>query len=197
MPPALPRSARCPSRDDRTLPDGRFRYAAHVPFDELVGNRLTEQRLDNAVRRQEHTALIGSRSDYDDAQWLIEPIIPAHRAVTLYAAGKTGKSLPRRRRVERAREQVGGLVGAAPSGVVFTADATESNNLALQGFVAASKENRSRILISAVEHASVTATADWLSDQALAKVDIVPVTSGGAVDLDALEQLLGDDLSLC
>ena len=90
-------------------------------------------------------------------------------------------------RVERAREQVGGLVGASPSGVVFTAGATESNNLALQGFVAASKENRSRILISAVEHASVTATADWLSDQALAKVDIVPVTSGGAVDLDALE----------
>ena len=34
--------------------------ALHVPFDELVGNQQTEQRLDEAVRRQEHTALIGS-----------------------------------------------------------------------------------------------------------------------------------------
>ena len=32
-------------------------------------------------------------AEFDDAQWLIEPIIPAHRAVALYAAGKTGKSL--------------------------------------------------------------------------------------------------------
>ena len=32
-------------------------------------------------------------AEFDDDQWLIEPIIPAHRAVALYAAGKTGKSL--------------------------------------------------------------------------------------------------------
>ena len=29
----------------------------------------------------------------DTTQWLIEPIIPAHKSVALYAAGKTGKSL--------------------------------------------------------------------------------------------------------
>ena len=32
-------------------------------------------------------------AEFDDTQWLIEPIIPAHRSVALYAAGKTGKSL--------------------------------------------------------------------------------------------------------
>ena len=31
--------------------------------------------------------------DFDDAKWLIEPIVPALSAVALYAAGKTGKSL--------------------------------------------------------------------------------------------------------
>ena len=100
-------------------------------------------------------------------------------------------------RVEVAREQVGRLVGAAAkSHVVFTAGATEANNLALQGLVAGSGPDRSRILISAVEHASVTATATWLSQQGLAKVDIVSVTSGGAVDLSALEELLGEDVLL-
>ena len=32
-------------------------------------------------------------TEFDDDQWLIEPIVPAHRAIALYAAGKTGKSL--------------------------------------------------------------------------------------------------------
>ena len=30
---------------------------------------------------------------FNDDQWLIEPVIPAHRLTALYAAGKTGKSL--------------------------------------------------------------------------------------------------------
>ena len=34
--------------------------ALHVPFDELVSSEHTERRLDNAVRRGERTALIGS-----------------------------------------------------------------------------------------------------------------------------------------
>ena len=32
-------------------------------------------------------------AEFDDAQWPIEPVIPAHRSTALYAAGKTGKSL--------------------------------------------------------------------------------------------------------
>ena len=32
-------------------------------------------------------------AEFNDDQWLIEPIVPAHRSVALYAAGKTGKSL--------------------------------------------------------------------------------------------------------
>ncbi len=99
-------------------------------------------------------------------------------------------------RVESAREQVARLMNASTNGVVFTAGATEANNLALQGLTAASQAGRSRILISAVEHASVKATAAWLGQEGLVKVDIVPVTAGGSVDLDALEELLGDDISL-
>ena len=32
-------------------------------------------------------------AEFDDTQWLIEPVVPANRAAALYAAGKTGKSL--------------------------------------------------------------------------------------------------------
>ena len=98
--------------------------------------------------------------------------------------------------VEDARARVASLVGGWPAHVVFTAGATEANNLALSGIVAGRPADRSRILVSSVEHASVRETARWLSDQSLAEVDAIPVTPGGVVDLDALGDLLGDDVLL-
>ena len=88
------------------------------------------------------------------------------------------------------------MVCGSPSGVVFTSSATEANNLALRGAVEAAPSNRPRILISAVEHASVSRTARWLEKRGLVELDLVPVTRGGLVDLSALESLLGDDVLL-
>jgi cysteine desulfurase len=81
-----------------------------------------------------------------------------------------------RRAVEDAREQVAAAIGAAAPAVVFTSGATEANGLALLG------SGRERILISAIEHDSVHAAAP--------PAEIVPVTSAGLVDLDALATML-------
>lgn len=98
--------------------------------------------------------------------------------------------------VDEAREHVAGLVGGRPAGVVFTAGATEANNLALRGAAEAAPEGRPRILVSAVEHASVARTARWLSDSGVVKLDVIGVTSGGFVDPAAVEELLGPDVLL-
>ena len=98
--------------------------------------------------------------------------------------------------VDDARQAVAALVGNSPSGVVFTSSATEANNLALRGAVDAAPPNRSRILVSAVEHASVLRTARWLDARGLVELDVAPVTPGGFVDLSALESLLGPDVLL-
>ena len=98
--------------------------------------------------------------------------------------------------VEQAREQVAALVGGRSSDVVFTSGATEANNLALHGAVLAAPVGRPRILISAVEHASIRETAQWLSDQGIAKVDAIPVTAGGVVDPGALEKMIDNDVLL-
>ena len=98
--------------------------------------------------------------------------------------------------VDDAREQVADLVGGRPGGVVFTAGATEANNLALRGAVEAASEGRRRMLVSAVEHASVGRTAGWLADCGLVKLDVVGVTAGGFVEPDAVEELLGPDVVL-
>lgn len=98
--------------------------------------------------------------------------------------------------VNKARAQVAALVGGRPGDVVFTAGATEANNLALRGAVEASLGDRRRILISAVEHASVQQTARWLSSRGRAKLDVIPVAEGGFVDPDEVEALIDDDVLL-
>ena len=96
--------------------------------------------------------------------------------------------------VELAREHVAALVGGTRSGVVFTAGATEANNLALRGAVEAAAPSRTRLLISAVEHASVRQTAHRVAELGLAKVDVIGVTPSGFVDLDAFDELLETDV---
>ena len=98
--------------------------------------------------------------------------------------------------VDEAREHVAALVGGRPGGVVFTAGATEANNLALRGAVEAAPEDRRRMLVSAVEHASVGRTARWLADCGLTKLDVIGVTAGGFVEPDAVEDMVGDDVVL-
>ena len=98
--------------------------------------------------------------------------------------------------VDEAREHVAAMVGGRPSNVVFTAGSTEANNLALRGAVEGAPANRPRILISAVEHASVRQTARWLDERGLTKLDVLPVTRGGFVDLDALESMIDTDVLL-
>ena len=95
-----------------------------------------------------------------------------------------------------ARENVAALVGGRASGVVFTSGATEANNLALRGAVGAAPAGRRRMLVTAVEHASVARTARWLADRGLMKLDVIEVTAGGFVEPAAVEEMLSDDVVL-
>ena len=98
--------------------------------------------------------------------------------------------------VDDAREEVAALVGGRASGVVFTSGATEANNLALQGAVEAAPEGRRRMLVSAVEHASVAGTARLLADYGSVKLDVIEVTSGGFVEPSTVAGMVRDDVVL-
>src|SRR5207253_10634825 len=61
--------------------------------------------------------------------------------------------LEARASLDGARAKVARLVGATPAGVVFTASATEANNLAIRGL--AERASGRHVVTSAVEHISV------------------------------------------
>jgi cysteine desulfurase len=92
--------------------------------------------------------------------------------------------------VEDARSLVGAVLGVGPTRVVFTSGATESLNAALQGLAEDRPAGRSRLVVSATEHKAVLDTADWLAERRGVEVAVAPVLSSGAIDLDALAELL-------
>ena len=97
--------------------------------------------------------------------------------------------------VERAREQVAGLINAPAETIAFTSGATESNNWALKGLLTAPGQTRRRIVTLATEHSSVLETAQYLAGIG-AQLTIVPVREHGLVDLGDLERALGEDVAL-
>ncbi|APO53613.1 cysteine desulfurase [Bradyrhizobium diazoefficiens] len=94
-----------------------------------------------------------------------------------------------RRLVEEARVTLAAAVGALPRNVIFTSAGTEANALALSpGLRGPSGGPVERLLVSAVEHASVLAGGRFPAD----KVGHIRVTRAGVVDLDHLKALLKD-----
>ena len=94
-----------------------------------------------------------------------------------------------RRLVEEARAALAAAVGALPRNVVFTSAGTEANALALSpGLRGASGEPVGRLLVSAIEHASVLAGGRFPA----AAVGQIRVTRSGVVDLDHLKALLSE-----
>ena len=81
--------------------------------------------------------------------------------------------------VDRAREQIAGLINAHPNDIVFTSGATESDNLAIKGVVAAA--HRPHVITQATEHHAVLDSCRAI-ERAGASVTVLPVDSHGIVD---------------
>jgi cysteine desulfurase len=103
---------------------------------------------------------------------------------SVHAEGRQARKL-----VEDARARVAGAVGAQPRNVVFTSGGTEANALALTpGLRRGSDSPAERLVVSAIEHASVLAGGRF-SPKA---IDTVGVTRSGVLDLDHLREMLAD-----
>ena len=98
--------------------------------------------------------------------------------------------------VERARSQVASLLSARPEEIVFTSGATESNNAVLLGLIRHGLEtHRRHVLATSVEHKSVLEPLDRLSHAGF-EIELLPVTSGGYVEPDAVRKHMRADTLL-
>src|SRR5882757_1916942 len=97
--------------------------------------------------------------------------------------------------VERAREQVAELIGAAePSEIAFTSCGSESDNWAIGGFLE-QNPNRRHLITTRVEHEAVRNLCEHLA-QIGCEVTWLEVDRNGELDLDDLRRALRRDTGL-
>ncbi len=109
----------------------------------------------------------------------------------LHSAGLEAKKT-----VENARKKVAALVNAEDErSIVFTASATEANNLAIKGTVLRNAKKGKKLAASAIEHISVLNPLKELQ-KAGYELTLVPVDSTGLIKLDELARILTDDTVL-
>jgi cysteine desulfurase len=101
---------------------------------------------------------------------------------SVHAEGRLARGL-----IEGARAAVAASVGAGPRNVIFASSGTEANALALTpGLRRGDRGPARRLLVSAVEHASVLSGGRFAPEA----ISLVGVTRSGVVDLGQLRSLL-------
>ncbi len=120
-----------------------------------------------------------------EARAAMERALGSANPSSVHAEGRKARAL-----VEEARARVAKLANADPQDVIFTSGGTEANALALHAAIYGSAEAETRltrIFVSAIEHDSVSANAKALTERfAGLRLETLPVTTDGVLDLDAL-----------
>lgn len=114
-------------------------------------------------------------------------------ASSIHSFGQTARAA-----VDKARHRVAALINARPAEIVFTSGGTESNNLAIRGFIEAVRRKNPaapsalpHIIISAIEHPAVKMVCDDLAGR-FCELTVIPVNESGVIDhrkvLDAIRE---------
>ncbi|MEG1711292.1 MAG: cysteine desulfurase family protein, partial [Clostridia bacterium] len=88
--------------------------------------------------------------------------------------------------VDKARKQVADAIGAMANEIYF---GSEADNWAIKGTAFAKRYKGNHIIISAIEHAAIMNSAEWLTKQGF-EVTILKVDSNGIVDIEQLNREL-------
>lgn len=131
---------------------------------------------------------------------VVQAMVECYRQGYANAASQHLAGQQARRRLEDAREAIGQLLGLEPGGrapdrLIFTSGGTESNCLAVLGIAAAGGASPGRIVISAIEHASVIEPAEHLLERGW-RLDSLGVDASGVARVERLESLLAPEARL-
>jgi len=104
--------------------------------------------------------------------------------MSLHSFGQKAKEA-----LEESRQEIASLINADKNEIIFTASATESNNLVLKGIAAANKEKGRHIIISSIEHTCIIESAKWLEKEGFA-ITRLPVDQDGMINPEVVRQAI-------
>jgi len=105
------------------------------------------------------------------------------------------KGIEAERLIKEARETIAGTLGVDSRDIYFTSGGTESNNLAIMGFLRANPRKGKHVITTKIEHPSVLEVCKHLSENGY-KVDYIGVDGRGIIDLEMLKASITKDTAL-
>src|SRR5690606_36110416 len=96
--------------------------------------------------------------------------------------------------VEDARERIAAALGAHPTEVLFTAGATEANNLAIKGWFWGAGGEPAAIITTAVEHHSALDPGRWLAREQRARLSEVGTGPDARISTEDVATMLDEVL---
>ncbi|HZU99639.1 MAG TPA: cysteine desulfurase family protein [Planctomycetota bacterium] len=124
-----------------------------------------------------------------------EAMEPFHHARFGNASCKHALGQDARKAIEEARAVVADFFGCARDEVVFTGGGTEANNLAIKGAALGRRDRGKHLVISSVEHPSVSLSAKFMESLGF-EVTVVPASPTGQITPDAVAAALRKDTQL-
>ncbi len=97
-------------------------------------------------------------------------------------------------KVEEARTQLGALIGAQNSEIIFTSCGTESDTTAIRSALSICPKRR-KVVISKVEHPAVLNLGKELERNGY-KVSIIPVDARGRLDMDRAREMIDSETAV-
>lgn len=97
--------------------------------------------------------------------------------------------------LDKSRDQIATQLGVKKEELYFTSGGTESNNWVLKGTAIEKRPFGNHLIISSVEHPSVTETAKQLESLGF-EVSYIPVSKSGEINVSELEKLITDQTIL-
>ncbi|RHT57379.1 cysteine desulfurase [Clostridium sp. AM29-11AC] len=111
------------------------------------------------------------------------------------AAARHMKGVEAERLIKEARAEIARSLKVQEKEILFTSGGTESNNTALIGTALANQRAGKHLITTAVEHASVYNTMEFLREQGF-EITYLPVDSYGCISLDELRDAVREDTIL-
>jgi cysteine desulfurase len=105
------------------------------------------------------------------------------------------KGIEAEKLLKKARKEVANSLGADSKQLIFTSGGTESNNLAILGYLNANPRNGKHVITTMLEHPSVLEVYKSLAEKGY-EVDYIKNDSSGTVDLNDLENKIRNDTAL-
>ena len=91
--------------------------------------------------------------------------------------------------VKKCTEYIANILNCGSDEIIWTSGGSESNNLAISGYIEAYKKNGNRIITSKIEHPSVSKVFNKYEDEGM-DVKYLDVDSKGQIDINELKQLI-------